>query len=291
MRLRNPVHLQESAALRRVATRLLAALAPQQRVVSERILAPQDVAAASLEAGWIAAGSSPAWGVAALCRGMGSLETALAGSRAALQLAGSVRSELGPGAYGEGRLVLTPHAPLPEWSCIEVVTSLGSIVCAGTFPCLPSIPIKDVSARAVKVRIFLQASCADVHVGADVHSGSRVFLGSTLVGEVPELGIKGIVLGSECKERRNESREGVIMKVVDEGEVKSSEVRPIPLRIDLGSLELSVEEVAALRPGAQLEIAGRFPAECFLRIGATALARGVLEVGADGFTLCVEEVF
>jgi hypothetical protein len=285
MRLRNPVHLQESAALRRVATRLLATLAPQQRVVSERILAPKDVAALSLEGGWIAAGSSPAWGIAALCRGMGSLETALAASRAALQLASSVRSELGTGPYGEGRLVLTPHAPLPEWSCIEVATSSGSIVCAGTFPCLSSIPIQDASTRAVKVRMFLQASCSEVH------SGSRVSLGPTVVGEVPELGIMGIVRGGDCTDENNESREGVFMNVVDEVEVKSSEVRPIPLRIDLGSLELSVEEVAALRPGAQLEIAGGFPAECFLRIGATALARGVLEVGVDGFTLCVEEVF
>jgi flagellar motor switch/type III secretory pathway protein FliN len=81
------------------------------------------------------------------------------------------------------------------------------------------------------------------------------------------------------------------MKVADEGEANTVEVRPIPLRIDLGSLELSVEEIAALRPGAQLEIDGSFPAECFLRIGATALARGVLEVGGDGFMLRVEEVF
>lgn len=296
MQLRNSRSLQESAALQRIAAQLAARMAPGEAVVSERVLSSKQVQALLTRSGWIAARSAPAWGVAALCQGPWSPGTALAGSRAALQLAGAVRSELGLGPYGDDALVVTPSGPPLEWACVEVTTTSGSVVCAGAFPSVASLPKVEASLRPVSTRILLQTESSKVSPGAVVQ------IGSTLVAELPELGIKGVVECTGCEEgneRGQGEKGGVVMKVVSESQEmghesaleSGKESGSVPVRIDLGSLELTVADVAALRPGAQLEIDGRFPAECFLRIGATALARGVLAVGDGGFTLCVDEVF
>lgn len=284
MRLKNASYLHVAAVLRRVAHRLLSVIAPEQSLVTERIVSRAEVAALIGEPAWITAGSSPTWGVAVLFQGLSSPGSAWAGARAALHVASAVRSELGSGVYGEGRLILTPGAPPDGWVCIEVTTQSGSLMCAGVFSHLARVHSAVTPTRTIRAGIFLRAYCSEVRIG------EHIALGRSLSAEVPDLNVLGVVRSSGYT--KSDGVGGtVIMTVMAEPEAVSDESKAIAVRIDLGSLELSVAEVAALKPGAQIEIDGTFPAECFLRVGSTVLGRGILEAHDDGFSLRIEQVF
>lgn len=49
------------------------------------------------------------------------------------------------------------------------------------------------------------------------------------------------------------------------------------VRLDLGELEIGLQELLGLRPGSVIELAAACPLPCALLIGTTSLARGVIE--------------
>lgn len=57
---------------------------------------------------------------------------------------------------------------------------------------------------------------------------------------------------------------------------KVAESDSFGVRLDLGEVNLSLEMLSALRAGTTLELDAHFPMECFLSIGATTLAKGVV---------------
>jgi hypothetical protein len=147
----------------------------------------------------------------------------------------------------------------------------------------------------MQVRLFLQATSS-----SQVCEGACLTLGSSLWAALPEIGVVGTIQscvekqpisGDLCGGQFSNHKQGVIMTVTQEPQVLPASGGGIGVRIDLGSLELTVDEIAALSPGVRIELDGSFPAECFLRVGATVLARGVLEQGEGGFALRVQQVF
>jgi flagellar motor switch/type III secretory pathway protein FliN len=69
------------------------------------------------------------------------------------------------------------------------------------------------------------------------------------------------------------------------------EAEPFGVRIDLGEIRLSLEMLTALRAGTAIELDTTFPTECYLRIGATTLAKGMVRSCDSGLTIDIEEVF
>lgn len=57
------------------------------------------------------------------------------------------------------------------------------------------------------------------------------------------------------------------------------------VRVDLGEIELALEDLLSIRAGSRLDIGTAGPIECSLSIGAQALARGILEPTPTGFKL------
>lgn len=54
--------------------------------------------------------------------------------------------------------------------------------------------------------------------------------------------------------------------------------RGVLIRLDLGDIELSLDEVVALRAGSVIELAGTEPLRCYMRIGSTVLAEAEIAV-------------
>jgi hypothetical protein len=61
--------------------------------------------------------------------------------------------------------------------------------------------------------------------------------------------------------------------------------RLLRVRVDLGEIELALEDLLSIRVGSRLDIGTAGPIECSLSIGAQALARGILEPIPTGFKL------
>jgi len=62
------------------------------------------------------------------------------------------------------------------------------------------------------------------------------------------------------------------------------------IRLDLGEIELSLEEIVALRSGTAIELKADMPLRCFMRVGSTTLAQGELRTEERGLVLVVKEV-
>ena len=57
------------------------------------------------------------------------------------------------------------------------------------------------------------------------------------------------------------------------------------VRVELGVIELTLEELLSLRPGSVLEIGAALPLACTLSVGATEIVRAMLEPSEGGFLL------
>lgn len=57
------------------------------------------------------------------------------------------------------------------------------------------------------------------------------------------------------------------------------------VRVELGVIELTLEELLSLRPGSVLEIGAALPLACTLSVGATEIVRAMLEPSEAGFLL------
>jgi flagellar motor switch/type III secretory pathway protein FliN len=70
----------------------------------------------------------------------------------------------------------------------------------------------------------------------------------------------------------------------------STNAGDVPVRIDLGSVELSAADIADLRRGSKLELEAEGLLRCFLRIGNRTFAEGALSVTGDGLTVTVQKI-
>jgi flagellar motor switch protein FliM len=106
----------------------------------------------------------------------------------------------------------------------------------------------------------------------------------------------------ECPQQRlwgvaTVSEEGV-MKVQSEDALNSGaggvEVNAASagalVRLDIGEIELSLQEIVALRSGTAIDLKAEMPLRCFMRVGSATLALGELAIEDRGLVLRITEV-
>lgn len=77
------------------------------------------------------------------------------------------------------------------------------------------------------------------------------------------------------------------IEVTENTGVESVVDTKLPVRLDLGEIEMSLGELAALRTGSVVELSYGGPLHCFLRIGSGEIRRGVLRVKGDKLEMAV----
>lgn len=83
--------------------------------------------------------------------------------------------------------------------------------------------------------------------------------------------------------------EGTMIVRAVEHEKRVDSPHALGVRLDLGEVELGLEELLALRAGSAIEIAAEGPLRCFLRVGGTTLAAGELAVCGEKLSIRVTE--
>jgi hypothetical protein len=275
MRLHNRDCLSTTAMLEQISLCALQSVSQNGTVTSVRVLSPHEYTQATLERSWLTIGSGHSWSVALSSTVFIPARAALARSQIGLSVAQAVaEGVLEEGFQAADTILATSSSPPAEWHCIEVLTPFGSILCAGVF--LPSLLSHKVTAHPtsaswrVRVRLGGYGDQAREPV-----AGAVLPLGDFSLS-VPEIGI-GIRLFVEEK----------LMGQVDGATERERKSGAIPVRLDLGSLELSLEEIAALREGHRLELDAQLPTACFLRIGQGVVAEASLEQSEQGLVVRV----
>jgi len=74
-----------------------------------------------------------------------------------------------------------------------------------------------------------------------------------------------------------------------EDKERAESIDSLGVRLDLGEIEIGIEELLALRAGSSIELTSEAPLRCFLRIGATTLAAGEIAIQGDKLSIRVTE--
>ena len=275
MKLHNGDCLTTTALLEQIGLRTLRAVSQNAVVQSVRVLSPCDRERAARERDWLTTGSGQIWSVALNSEVFIPTGAALVRSQVGLSIAQAIAEGVPEEVFEDADTIIATACPPPaQWSCIELVTSFGSVLCMGVFsPTLlyrKRISSLTSATRRVRVRLVGHGELATNPI-----VGARVPL-RELSLSIPELGI-GIQLFVEEK----------LMVEVDGETQREHTSGAIPVRIDLGSLELSLEEIAALREGHRLELDAQLPTACFLRIGHLVIAEASLEQSDAGLVVRV----
>lgn len=187
--------------------------------------------------------------------GVSELQRQLAYVRRAASIAQSFRE------LGDLSLSLSLRRDVVEsWRSSELRTVGGVVRFAVSDP----IPGSAVTGRSALVdKLTRLRLCAYLDREAQISRVGGVRVG-TLEVFAMEVGMKGML---RCEEREEMSIEVSEMEV--EGEQKLPGVR-----IDLGEIEVSLADLAALRPGAVINLGVVELDRCFIRVGSAALAEG-----------------
>lgn len=166
------------------------------------------------------------------------------------------------------------------WRIYTVTMGRRSVLCAVSKP--PPIvnisaPSKMLSSYAVRVRVV--ATC--VWAGRFVTGVSASF--EVMQCELSGEGIQG---------RLRKTEEGAMVLTPEEGSLSAVE-KPsgdLIVRIELGELRLTLEELAGLRKGSELELEGSLPRTCYVTVGSTTLAVGELSESEGCMRLQIVEI-
>jgi flagellar motor switch/type III secretory pathway protein FliN len=104
---------------------------------------------------------------------------------------------------------------------------------------------------------------------------------------------QGIQLALEGQRGRYQLRaawEGSMIITKAEDEQASVDRDSFSVRLDLGEIEISLEDLLNLRAGSSIEIATEGALRCFLRMGVTTLAAGEISVSGENLTIRVAEI-
>jgi flagellar motor switch/type III secretory pathway protein FliN len=167
-----------------------------------------------------------------------------------------------------------------DWRVFRASVRAGSFLCAASFPTTElSFQGIHVARSLPWVRVPLAAELA--------WSGEIVRGASQLVGHVRVVNDEQRICG-----RLFLSEEGsmAIETSVAEQESVQQRAYDVIVRIDLGEVQLSLEQLSALRSGSVIELDAKPPVSCFLRVGGTTLAQGELIVDEVGLRLTNKDV-
>jgi hypothetical protein len=135
---------------------------------------------------------------------------------------------------------------------------------------------QEASSKVSRVRTSLLAYSEQ---GIEVVAGQEVTL-SELSVVLEESGLTGKMLPIEG------GRMGIQFDEEDNRELAWTP----GISLELGDLEMKFEDLLALKPGHNLEIAAPHPTRVYLRVGRSQLAVGQLEVRQGGFVVKVIEI-
>lgn len=177
------------------------------------------------------------------------------------------------------------ETPPGEWAKYQVSLSEGVIQCAIS-PEAPDLLFRGLHVapkpRTVLLPLSMYGCISEVHRQTHYKRGDniRVFY---LRAEIPDL--------SNSIQCMCNGEGSMTIEVQNEEESQAVEADPFGVRIDLGEIRLSLDMLTALRAGTAIELDTTFPTECYLRIGATTLAKGMVRNCDNGLTIDIEEVF
>jgi hypothetical protein len=234
--------------------------------------------------GWIVFSDSEIRGVALNLEGAVPSRTNL---RLRLNCIGHAqRVVAGFGGRNKFPLWLTDREECPsDWALYRVSLCGGTILCAAS----SSQPV-----------IMAQA----VTRGRQLPDVALSFVGEVLWDGLISVGETRLVqpLKVECHQQRFSGfitvLEGGVMSFQSEEALRSGasevqakgELSGALVRLDIGDVELSLNELAALRSGTAIELKAELPLSCFMRVGATTLALGELSLDGHGLVLRITEV-
>ena len=164
----------------------------------------------------------------------------------------------------------------PDWRVFRAVSDIGAFLCAISFPASEQIKACRYAPAhypVVRLRLIGWLSVPDSVCEQETISASEIAVeidGQSVNGRLRVLEAGHIVLESGIGE--TEMREG------ESG---------VWIRLDLGDVELGLDEVVGLRAGSILELEGGLPLRCYLRIGESALAEGEISVAEQRLSLTI----
>lgn len=185
---------------------------------------------------------------------------------------------------GSGTLQVTDDEDIREnWISWKVVLKEGTFFCASS-PEAPKLSFRGVhvapSPKFVKLPLSLYGIVSEIDRRKSYCKGDllRVF------------NSKGSIDGLEGCVEIKVGMEGMMSVTRDtSSDLEIVADNSFGVRIDVGEIKLSLEMLAALKGGATIELDATFPVVCFLRVGATTLAKGLLRTTEGGISVEIEE--
>jgi hypothetical protein len=235
--------------------------------------------------GWLVFRNLKEGGIAVNLEGISLGKTDLRRRLKVVQIAKSMIDCLGGPQTFPLRLTDSVDCPF-EWRLYQASLSHGSMLCAISWP-VPMIGSDSIhrerSLPGVTLTLvgFMEWSGL-VSIGERrifkslrVASDQQRFLGELILSSGGQMSIQSI---------RGDSEQ------VDQSEQTVAEKGAALVRIDLGDIELSLQEIIALRAGTTLQLNADLPLHCYMRVGATTLAEGKLDIKGENFVLCIKAV-
>jgi flagellar motor switch/type III secretory pathway protein FliN len=183
-------------------------------------------------------------------------------------------------------LMLTDRLRCPaEWTLYQVALRTGSVLCAVSLPAPRLVGKRPVITRE-EFRVSVPLIAALPWDGPMNVGETRVV--QALSVECPQQRFQGKLRVSE--EGGMSIQRGMAVDVEEGMEPEETTQPGALIRLDLGEIELSLQEIVALRSGSKIELKAELPLNCFMRVGATTLARGELQVDQDSIVLRIKEV-
>ena len=179
-----------------------------------------------------------------------------------------------------------------DWPLYRVSVGKGVILCSASSPA----PVFTSQRQVTSARLPISVSRL-THV-------TLIFTGYLVWNEMVSVGESHVIqsLRVECAQQRwvgviTVSQEGVMniqskdtCKSDPSNEHSEAHYSGVVVRLDIGEIKLSLQELVALRSGTAIEIQAEMPLRCFMQVGVTTLAQGELSIEDHGLVLRVTEV-
>lgn len=165
------------------------------------------------------------------------------------------------------------------WRVFRAEARMGSFLCATSFP-PPAVAFQGIHVRRSVPKVSFR-------LVAHVSTASKLESGTSIV--VPSLCVEFI--GQKLWGKLSIS-EGGIMRVehAESPEIPSESDDRVVIRIDVGEIEVSLDQFMAIRAGGVIELETTTPTRCFMRVGNTTLAEGELSVEEGGISIKVTDL-
>lgn len=161
-------------------------------------------------------------------------------------------------------------APSTDWVWYRVAMAEGRFLCAVSpqVPALSFLGLQEAPRPpTICLPLSIRGSVSEVCRKQRFEKGDRIRV-FYLLASIDESFDSMEVVSNE---------EGIMsIRIEPRDDSKVAESDSFGVRLDLGEVNLSLEMLSALRAGTTIELDAHFPMECFLRIGSTTLAKGVV---------------